>query len=210
MSLPIILLGAGGHARVLAHGLMAGHRAIAGCLAPEPPGDGWPIHIPYLGADERLRDYDPACHDVAIAVGAVRATTRRAELFRFARETGFRVAGLVHPAAIVDATVILGEGVQIMAGAIVQAGSEIGANTIINTGAIVEHGCRIGAHAHVATGAILAGDVDVGEGAHVGAGATVLQGRRVGEGATVGAGACVTRDVLPGVTVTGIPARCSR
>lgn len=45
------------------------------------------------------------------------------------------------------------------------------------------------------------------DGATIGGGATVLPGVRIGVGATVGAGAVVTKDVPPGVTVAGNPAR---
>ena len=207
MSHLILLLGAGGHARVVASGLSACGRSIAGCFALAAPDEGWPTHIPYLGRDERLADFDPSRHSVVIGVGSIRASGLRQRLFDMARQGGFTVEGLMHPSVILDPTATADTSSQIMAGAIVQAGAIIGANAIVNTGAIVEHGCRIAAHAHVATGAVLAGDVEVGEGAHVGAGATVLQGRRIGPGATVGAGACVTRDVAPGMTVTGIPAR---
>jgi acetyltransferase-like isoleucine patch superfamily enzyme len=47
----------------------------------------------------------------------------------------------------------------------------------------------------------------VGRGASIGSGATVLCGVTIGERALVGAGAVVTRDVPPGATVAGIPAR---
>ena len=56
-------------------------------------------------------------------------------------------------------------------------------------------------------GARVAGAVSIGAGALVGSGAVVLQGLTVGAGATIGAGAVVTRDVAPGVTVVGVPAR---
>ena len=47
----------------------------------------------------------------------------------------------------------------------------------------------------------------VGAGASLGAGAVILPGLTIGAGAMVGAGAVVTRDVPPGVTVVGNPAR---
>ena len=46
--------------------------------------------------------------------------------------------------------------------------------------------------------------------ASIGTGAVILGGVRVGAGATVGAGAVVTRDVPPGATVAGNPARVIR
>lgn len=50
-------------------------------------------------------------------------------------------------------------------------------------------------------------ETTVERGATIGSGATVLGGVRIGAGATVGAGAVVTRDVEPGTTVVGNPAR---
>lgn len=44
-------------------------------------------------------------------------------------------------------------------------------------------------------------------GASIGSGATILCGVTIGENALVGAGAVVTRDVGPGETVAGVPAR---
>jgi acetyltransferase-like isoleucine patch superfamily enzyme len=47
----------------------------------------------------------------------------------------------------------------------------------------------------------------VERGASLGSGVVVLGGVRIGAGALVGAGAVVTRDVEPGATVAGVPAR---
>ena len=81
------------------------------------------------------------------------------------------------------------------------------ADAIINTGCIVEHDCVVRTNAHLSPGVRLAGGAMVGRGAHVGTGGIVLPGVKVGDGAIVGAGAVVTRDVPPGATVVGVPAR---
>ena len=47
----------------------------------------------------------------------------------------------------------------------------------------------------------------VRRGASIGSGATILCGVTIGEDAMIGAGAVVTRDVAPGETVAGVPAR---
>jgi acetyltransferase-like isoleucine patch superfamily enzyme len=50
-------------------------------------------------------------------------------------------------------------------------------------------------------------DIVVERGASIGSGAILLGGLRIGAGALIGAGAVVTRDVPPGATVRGVPAR---
>ncbi|MCX6651396.1 MAG: DapH/DapD/GlmU-related protein [Methanomassiliicoccales archaeon] len=47
----------------------------------------------------------------------------------------------------------------------------------------------------------------VRKGASIGAGAIIVCGVTIGEGSTIGAGAVVTKDVAPGTTVVGNPAR---
>jgi perosamine synthetase len=94
-----------------------------------------------------------------------------------------------------------------MAGAVVNSGSRIGANAIVNTGATVDHDCVLADGAHVSPGANLAGGVVVGGNTHIGIRSSVIQGIQIGADSIVGAGAVVIRDVPPGVTVVGNPAR---
>jgi acetyltransferase-like isoleucine patch superfamily enzyme len=50
----------------------------------------------------------------------------------------------------------------------------------------------------------------VRKGASIGSGAVILCGITIGENASVGAGAVVTKDVLPGMVVAGVPSRILR
>lgn len=207
MTRRIILLGAGGHARVLVAALRSQGKSVGGCVAPEPPGTEWPADIPYLGDDAALDGLDRAGIWLVNGVGSTASADVRRRLFETTKGWGFRFATVVHPAAAVVAPVRLGEGAQIMAGAVVQTGVELGDNVIVNTAAVVDHDCRLGNHCHVAPGATLSGGVSVGEDAHVGTGATVIQGIRIGRGAIVAAGAVVVRDVPEKLCVAGVPAR---
>lgn len=71
----------------------------------------------------------------------------------------------------------------------------------------VEHDCVIGDFVTFAPGAKVNGNVTIGNHAYIGSGAVIRQGITIGSGAVVGMGAVVTRDVPPGITVVGNPAK---
>ena len=205
MNPPVVVLGGGGHARVLIDALRLLRVEIAGVV--DPALAGTVLGAPVLGGDEVLDTLDRTGVRLVNGLGSVGLPGRREELFEHLKGKGFSFASVVHPAAVVAADVELGEGVQVMAGALVQTGSSIGANSIINTRASVDHDCRIGRHVHVAPGVTLSGNVTVGEGSHLGTGATAIQGVTIGAGALIAAGAVVVGEVAAGKKVRGVPAR---
>jgi sugar O-acyltransferase (sialic acid O-acetyltransferase NeuD family) len=206
--MPILVIGAGGHARVLADCLCRLALPVMGFLDTDSTLHGRRIAgFPVIGDDDILRDHLPASVTLVNGVGSVDIPLRRRAVFERLAATGYAFRAVVDAAAFVAGEVALGDGAQIMAGALVQTGARIGANVIVNTGAIVEHDCEIEDHCHIATGARLSGSVHVGAGCHIGAGATVIQGVRIGAGALIAAGAVVVRDVQPGQRVRGVPAQ---
>lgn len=201
-----VILGGGGHARVVIDCLRS-----AGLYEPVAIVDAntalWNSNVddvPVAGGDDQLpllRGKGITCFAVGLGQGP------RAKLFKMGLEAGFVPAAVVHPRATVSLRAKVGAGTQIFAAAVINAGAVVGDNVVVNTGAIIEHDCLLADHVHVASGACLAGAVQVEEGAFIGAGSTIRQGLRIGAKAVVGAGAVVTKDVLPGQTVAGVPAR---
>jgi UDP-perosamine 4-acetyltransferase len=209
-TLRCVILGGGGHARVIIDCLRA-----AGSVAPaaildddETLWGGTVMDVPVLGGDALIDEAEARGITLfAVGIGNLGDAGPRRRLFEFGLSRGLAPAVARHPSAIVSAAATIGPGCQLLAGAIVNAGARLGANVIVNTGTIVEHDCEIGDHAHIATGAALAGTVAVGAGALIGVGAAVKNNIEIGADAIVGAGAAVVDHVAPGATVAGNPAR---
>ena len=203
---PLILIGAGGHARVVLSTLLMQGRRVLGFVSPDKKGTEL-LGIPQLGGDEAVLTYDPSEVLLVNGVGSAASISKRLKTYEYFRTEGYSFESVIHPSSIIAPEGELSDGVQIMAGAIVQTGCVIEEDSIINTGSRIDHDCVVGAHAHVAPGAVLSGSVHVGLRAHIGAGAVVIQNLKIGNDAIVGAGAVVLADVPPASTVVGVPAR---
>jgi len=202
-----IIIGGGGHARVLIDTLQqSGTADLHGILDPQTVGT-MIYGVAVLGGDELLPTIAADVTHFVIGLGGTQNNSPRQRLFEAALAHRLLPLSVIHPTAICSPRADLAAGVQILAGAIVNAGAQLGQNVLVNSGAIVEHDCSIADHVHIATGARLAGGVKVGLGAHIGAGATIRQYVTIGSRSVVGAGAVVIRDVLPETVVVGIPAK---
>ena len=204
----IILLGGGGHAKVLIDLINTSMQfEISGILDTQLEIGTKVLNVPVLGDDDLLSGlYSKGIKNVCIAIGSVKDNARRRILFDKVKQMGLLVPYLLHPQAIISKNVRFSEGVQIMAGVNVQTDSLFKENTIINTGAIIEHDCSIGSHVHICPGAVISGGCTVGDGAFIGAGATVMQEINIGKCVTVAAGAVVVKDVPDRSMVKGVPA----
>lgn len=201
-----LILGAGGHARVLLDTLQQSGIVVKAFVDREdsPLIATVSESIP-VWSESRLANF--SLDEVVLynGLGSVRDTRLRRDLYLHHRTWQFGT--VCHPSATVSPRAHLGMGVQILAGAIVQTGATVGANTICNSGSIIDHDCQIGAHVHLAPGVRLSGSVWVGEGSHIGTGAIVIQGIHIGTNCLVAAGSVVVKDISDDSRVRGVPAR---
>lgn len=192
---PVVLLGSGGHARVLIEALRACHRNIRGVLTPEYDAGTVFQGLVVLGGDEMSEELDPREVELVNGIGSLPGMDLRWRIREKFMQKGFSFSSVVHPSVVLAEDVELEAGTQIMAGAIVQPGVRVGADTILNTGVVIDHDCRIGSCCHIAPGCTLSGGVKLGRGVHLGAGTTVIQNISIGNGAVVGAGSVIFRDI---------------
>jgi UDP-perosamine 4-acetyltransferase len=205
-----VILGAGGHGRVLLDCLQTSGTDFNYVFLDQDRGL-WGqemLGVPVLGDDTRLPEViERGARFFLVGLGSTGDNGPRQRLFELGLSNRLEPLTAMHPSAICSPRAKIGAGVQMLAGSIINAGARLGDNVIINSGAIVEHDCTVEDHVHIATGARLASTVHVSAGAHVGIGAVIRQSIHIGEGAIVGAGAVVVKDVPPYTIVIGVPAR---
>lgn len=203
----IIVIGGGGHARVLASMLLKTGYEIAGYTDPADRGELF--GAPYLGTDDVLGGImaDGAPHQAAIGVGKLDAADIRLALYARLAGLGFDLPVIVSSRAVVNRDVALGAGTVVFDGAVVNCGARIGRACILNTNSTVEHDCRLDDDVHLAPAAALSGAVAIGAHCLIGTGACVIQGVKISARIVVGAGAAVVSDLTePGIYI-GCPAK---
>jgi len=158
-----------------------------------------------VGVVAGISDYTPLPDDLLLcAVGSPREKKKICEDLL---EKGACFTSLIHPTAIIGHNVRLGMGVVMCPGSVFTCDVEVGDFVTVNCSSGSGHDCRIGSFSTISGSCDITGGVRIGEGVMIGARSTVLPRIMVGSGALIGAGSVVVRNVKPGETVFGNPAK---
>ena len=198
MSEEVIVIGGGGHARVVIDGIQACGDAVVGILDDALAVGSTVLGIPVLGKTADWQRYPDKKFLIAVGSNAVRR--------RLAESMTAEWYTMVHPRAVVSQYAQIGAGCVVMPNAVINAGAVVGAHCIINTGAIVEHDNRLADYVHISPAAALAGTVTVGAETHIGIGAQVRNNIQICGGCTVGAGAVIVKNITERGIYVGVPA----
>ena len=203
---PILLVGAGGHARACIDVIeQEGRFTVAGLVGL--PGEVGTRMLGYavLGSDADLAALLGDYAHALITIGQIKTPEPRTRLFDLVQQSGCTLPAIVSPRAYVSPHATVGAGTIVMHGAVVNAGAAVGRNCIINNQSLVEHDAVIADHCHISTAAAVNGGVHVGAGSFIGSGSSVRQDIRIGERCVIGMGQRVVADCKPGTCMP--PAR---
>ena len=191
----VILIGDGGHARVLLDILRLNNIPVLGITKPNANKNEKWNGLNILGDDKSIFDYSNKEIYLVNGLGKSPKNNIRKKIKLLMKKRGYKFFNVIHPSALISSDVTIMDGVQVMAGAIVQTGVYLGDSVIVNTGSIIEHDCYIKEDSHIAPGVTLNGNVTIGNNSHVGTGTSIIQNITVGNNTTIAAGSIIHKNL---------------
>ena len=197
----IFLIGAGDHAKVVLSALVTCGFECRGIYDDNPELWGQTLWcLPIYGPVSKMPDTAETMAVIAIGDNSVRRVI--CEKFK---NVCWPV--IVHPKSVVDSSVRIGEGTIVMAGCIIESDAALGRHSIVNSGCYIGHDTKVGDYCHAAPRSAAGDNVTLADGVFLGIGSLVRPYAAIAENATVGAGSTVIKDIGPGGTWVGSPAR---
>lgn len=168
---------------------------IDGFTVPERIIDEESIAGKPVIAGEQIADlYPPKDYCLIMGIGYSGMNRIKEQEFNRYKAIGYRFMNYVHPTAIIEKDVVMGEGNNIFEGVILQSGVKIGHGNLIYGGAMVAHDTKLGNFNSLSVKACVAGCTCIGNNCFIGANATVRDHINLANFTLLGAGAYLNRD----------------
>lgn len=151
---------------------------------------GLPL-VPFSRVEAR---FDPAKHQMVIAVGYIDMNDLRERKYAAAVQKGYAIARYVHESVLLHQDVRIEEGCVIYEHVVIHPGSRIGRNTFIAGNVNIGHDCVMGAGNWINGGVSIAGGCHIGDGCFWGVNASAVQGIRIGSRNFIGANTLISKD----------------
>lgn len=198
----VVIIGAGGHAKVIADIITKSNDNVIGFLDDNLDIQNKTIYLnkTVLGTTKDIDKYKEYYFIIGIGNNNIREN--------IANNHDLKWYTAIHPNAIIANEVSIEEGSVVMAGSIINTGTKIGKHCIINTKSSLDHDNIIENYVHISPGATLAGTVHIKEKTWICAGATIINNITIAKNNIIGAGSVVIKDINEeNGTYVGVPAR---
>lgn len=198
----VVIIGAGGHAKVIADIITKSNDNVIGFLDDNLDIQNKTIYLnkTVLGTTKDIDKYKEYYFVIGIGNNNIREN--------IANSYDLKWYTAIHPNAIIANEVSIEEGSVAMAGSIINTGTKIGKHCIINTKSSLDHDNMIEDYVHISPGATLAGTVHIKEKTWICAGATIINNITIAKNNIIGAGSVVIKNINEeNGTYVGVPAR---
>ncbi len=155
----IIIIGAGGHGKVVYDAIIAQNKFEVIGFVDSQLKIGTKVigQVEVICAQENVASLVKKAEYFIVAIGN---NIIRAQVYDNLVSL-FKPATIIHPLSVIGSEVIIEDGTVVLAYAMINVLSKVGANTIINIGVIIDHECEIGNNVYLKLGAIIANNSKV-------------------------------------------------
>lgn len=194
-STPILIAGAGGHAKACIDVIEAtGKYKIIGLIGSVAECGTSVLGYQVIGSNDMLLELRGQVKYLAIGLGQLESSELRESLYYKAIGLGYELPPIISPFAVVSHHSDIGHGTVVFHGAVINAATNIGICNIINSKALIEHDAKIGNFCHISTGAIVNGSSIIGDGSFIGSGSVVVNNITLPERSFIKSGSRVSRN----------------
>ena len=193
MKKKIILIGSGGHARVVIDAIEQSNYDLKGIIDVNyNKKKEFILGYKVIGNFEKLKKFNSKKYFIFVSIGDNQIRKR---YFNKVKKQGFKIPNIIHPTSTISKYAFLGKGVFINTKVIINASARIKDNAIINTASIIEHETVVGKNCHICPGVKLAGRVLIGDDTMIGLGTNIIPNIEVGKNVKVGAGLTIKKNI---------------
>ncbi|MBO8234235.1 acetyltransferase [Prochlorococcus marinus XMU1419] len=129
----------------------------------------------------------------------------RIKWLKILMKADFEIPKIIDPSAQISKYALLEKGSFINTNVVIQCNTKIEFGSILNTSCTIDHDSIIGEGTHISPGANIAGNVNIGKFCWIGIGSQIIQNVKIGDNVTVGGGSLVLRDIPKNLKVFGSP-----
>lgn len=198
MNKGLVIIGAGGHAKVCYEIALKMNRWQNIYVLDDNPVNEYFTINGSLNDIALYYEYD---FFVAIGSNCIRKKIYEKYLKKY------NLATLIHPSAVISETAKIGPMSVVMPNVVVNSNTIIGQGCILNTACTLDHDSSMENFVHVSPGVNIAGNVKIGSGTWLGIGTVVKNNISIGKNIQTGAGSLIINNVFDEGIYHGSPAK---
>ena len=166
--------------------------------------------FPVLGKIQQIRPGYAAgvFEELMIGIGYKHMEFRASLYEELCKDIPF--AKVIHPSAIIDVSVTIGQGCFILPGCVLDRNVVLGDNVLLNTGVVIAHDSGVSSHSFISPAVKIAGLTKIGRGCVLGIGTTIIDNLTLADHVITGAGSLVVSSLSAPGLYFGSPAKWQR